>query len=308
MFNQIKGALFGVAVGDALGAVTEFMSQDEVNANYGYLTEMTGGGWLGIEPGETTDDTAMTIAVAKGLLANPSDPVGRIGNEFKKWVETNPRDIGNIIRTTFDCYEGDWFKAAEKAHKVLSGRSAGNGSLMRCLPVALAYGDLKKIEEITVLQSKMTHYDDLASEACLIYNRIAYRVLKGESLKSSIEEEIKETRYCDAIKEYPDVSPNGYVVNTFIWVLNILWTSSSFEESVQKAANLGGDSDTIGAIAGGLAGLYRGFASIPKRYVEVLKPKDELETLSEKLWQVRENETASGSSESNYTTPGSKQY
>lgn len=289
MFNHIKGALFGVAVGDALGAVTEFMNQDEIRAKYGYLTEMTGGGWLGVEPGETTDDTAMTIAVAKGLLANPSEPMGRIGMEFKKWVETNPRDIGNIIRTTFDCYDGDWFKAAEKAHKVLSGRSAGNGSLMRCLPVALAYGDLTKMEEITALQSKMTHYDDLASEACLIYNRIANRLLKGEPLKSSIKEEIQETRYCDAIREQPDVLPNGYVVNTLIWVLNILWNSSSFEESVQKAANLGGDSDTIGAIAGGIAGLYWGFEAIPDRYAEVLEPKEELETLAEKLWDLRIN-------------------
>lgn len=287
MFNHIKGALFGVAVGDALGAVTEFMSQDEIRAKYGYLTEMTGGGWLGVEPGETTDDTAMTIAVAKGLLANPSEPVGRIGMEFKKWVETNPRDIGNIIRTTFDCYDGNWFKAAEKAHKVLSGRSAGNGSLMRCLPVALAYAELAKIEEITALQSKMTHYDDLASEACLIYNRIANRLLKGESLKSAIKEEIRETRYCDVIRVQPDVLPNGYVANTFIWVLNILWNSSSFEESVQKAANLGGDSDTIGAIAGGLAGLYWGFEAIPRRYVEVIVPKEELETLAEKLWHLR---------------------
>ncbi len=290
MFNHIKGALFGVAVGDALGAVTEFMSQDEIRSKYGYLTEMTGGGWLGVEPGETTDDTAMTIAVAKGVLANPSKPVGRIGMEFKKWVETNPRDIGNIIRTTYDCYEGDWFKAAEKAHKVLSGRSAGNGSLMRCLPVALAYGDLEKMEEITVLQSKMTHYDDSASEACLIYNRIANRLLKGEPLKSSIKEEIKETRYCDSIREQPDVEPNGYVVNTFIWVLYILWTSSSFEESVQKAANSGGDSDTIGAIAGGLAGLYWGFEAIPGRYAEMLEPKEELEILAEKLWYLRVSE------------------
>ncbi|MGA8942844.1 MAG: ADP-ribosylglycohydrolase family protein [Thermoactinomyces sp.] len=289
MFNHIKGALFGVAVGDALGAVTEFMSRDEIRAKYGYLTEMTGGGWLGVEPGETTDDTAMTIAVAKGLLANPSDPVGRIGEEFKKWVETDPRDIGNIIRTTYDCYEGDWFKAAEKSHKILSGRSAGNGSLMRCLPVALAYRDLAKIEEITILQSKMTHYDDLASEACLIYNRIANRLLREESLKSSIEEEIRETRYRNVIREQPEVEPNGYVVNTLIWVLHILWTSASFEESVQKAANLGGDSDTIGAIAGGLAGLYWGFDAIPRRYTELIEPKAELETLAEKLWYLRVN-------------------
>ncbi|MFP5303967.1 ADP-ribosylglycohydrolase family protein, partial [Cobetia sp. SIMBA_158] len=75
------------------------------------------------------------------------------------------------------------------------GKSAGNGSLMRCLPIALAYTQLEKIEEISVAQSKMTHYDDLASEACVLYNRIAYRLLMNEELKSSILAEIKNTRY-----------------------------------------------------------------------------------------------------------------
>lgn len=288
LLNKIKGALFGVAVGDALGATTEFMSQDEVKAKYGYLTDMVGGGWLGLKPGETTDDTAMTIAVANGLISNPFDPIPSIGEEFKKWIESDPKDIGNIIRTTYRCYGENWFQAAEESHEILNGRSAGNGSLMRCLPVALVYDDLTQMQEMTVLQSKMTHYNDLASEACLIYNRIAHRVLKGEPLKLAIEKEIRETKYMEAIKARPHVPPDGYVVNTLIWVIYILWTSSSFEEVV-TAANLGGDSDTIGAIAGGLTGLYWGFEAIPKRYIEVLVLKEELETLAEKLWHIKKD-------------------
>ena len=85
---------------------------------------------------------------------------------------------------------------------------------MRCLPVALVYSDEKKIEKLTVLQSKMTHYDDLASEACVIYNRISRRILKGEDLKNAIIEEVKNTRYeADLLKE-PDCPPDGFVVHT----------------------------------------------------------------------------------------------
>jgi ADP-ribosyl-[dinitrogen reductase] hydrolase len=306
MLDKIKGGLFGVAIGDALGATTEFMSRGEIEEQYGYLTEITGGGWLNLKPGETTDDTELTIAVANGLMKNPDNPLGWIGDEIKKWVEKNPRDIGNIIRTTYDCYDGDWFEAAEKAHQVLNGRSAGNGTLMRCLPVALVYGDPARITEISRLQSKMTHYDDLASEACVLYNRIAHRILCGESLKTALEGEIQDTRYADAVKEKPQVPPNGYVENTFKWVLYLLWHASSFEEVVQEAANLGGDSDTIAAISGGLAGLYWGFEAIAPQYKEAILIKEELASLAEQLWQVRKNETKKVSSpESVSATPGS---
>ncbi|WP_311315615.1 ADP-ribosylglycohydrolase family protein [Neobacillus niacini] len=76
--------------------------------------------------------------MAKGILHNPQDPVLAIGEEFLKWYGTHPKDIGNIIRAVFAIYDGDWFAAARKAHdQYLGGESAGNGSLMRCLPVAL---------------------------------------------------------------------------------------------------------------------------------------------------------------------------
>ena len=90
MLDKIKGGLFGVAIGDALGATTEFMSRGEIEEQYGYLTEITGGGWLNLKPGETTDDTELTIAVANGLMKNPDNPLGWIGDEIKKWVEKIP--------------------------------------------------------------------------------------------------------------------------------------------------------------------------------------------------------------------------
>ncbi len=285
-FDKIKGALYGLAIGDALGGTTEFMNKAEIEKRYGRVTEIIGGGFWQLEPGETTDDTAMTIAVARGILANPENPIEQIGEEFLSWAKTGPKDIGNIIGNVFREYRGNWFEAAERVHEQSGGKSAGNGSLMRCLPVALAYADEHQMQQVTVLQSKMTHFDPLADEACLIYNRNARRMLNGEALRDALRKEVQGTRYAPALDREPSVPPDGFVVHTFLWVVHILNTSADFESAVQYAANLGGDSDTIGAIAGGLAGLECGFAALPTRYVEKILVRAELDRLAEGLAQL----------------------
>jgi ADP-ribosyl-[dinitrogen reductase] hydrolase len=138
MVDKIKGGLFGLAIGDALGATTEFMTKEEIKVQYGRVTEIVGGGYWGLEIAETTDDTDMMIAVAWGIISNSKQPIEEIGKQFLNWQNSNPKDIGETTRTVFQNYNGDWFKAAEVAHHNLNGKSAGNGTLMRCLPVALA--------------------------------------------------------------------------------------------------------------------------------------------------------------------------
>ncbi|NMD72611.1 ADP-ribosyl-[dinitrogen reductase] hydrolase [Bacillus sp. DNRA2] len=283
MLNKIKGGLFGVAVGDALGGTTEFMTKEEIEAKYGRVTDIIGGGVWDLKEGEVTDDTEMTIAVIKGIIANPEYPIEEIGKHFLEWKATDPKDIGITIRTTFENYQGDWFKAAEKTHYDLNEQSAGNGSLMRCLPIALAYKEKGKMNELSTLQSKMTHFDDLAAEACLIYNNIASRLLQGERLDSAIRTEIANTRYELDYKLEPDCPPDGYVVNTMKWVLYWLINAQAFEEVVVGAANMGHDSDTVAAIAGGLKGIEVGFDQIPRKFSDKLLCRQELMGLAEKL-------------------------
>lgn len=168
------------------------------------------------------------------------------------------------------------------------GQSAGNGSLMRCLPAALAYPSWEDVSRISRVQSKMTHYDELCNEACELYNRIAYRMLDGEAeLREAIRQTIADTAYEDLLSGEPDCEPSGYVVHTFRWVLHLLLTSDSFEEIVQRAANQGGDSDTIGAIAGGLAGVHFGFEGIPERYAARILIRDRLDRTSANLLALR---------------------
>ncbi|WP_338453087.1 ADP-ribosylglycohydrolase family protein [Niallia oryzisoli] len=289
MLNKIKGALFGLAIGDALGGTTEFLTKVEISQKYGVVREIIGGGCWRLEKGETTDDTAMTVAVAKGILKNSEDPIEAIGEEFLKWYETRPKDVGMIISTVLGTFNGSWFNSAEKAHyQLLQERSAGNGSLMRCLPVALFYQNLKKVETVTRDQSNMTHFDPMAAEACVIYNRIAFHVLHGKALKKTIQDEIKGTIYESSISgEKPACPPDGFVVNTMKWVLYWLLTSESFSEVVIGATNEGHDTDTVAAIAGGLAGLSCGYEAIPNNFKNKLLLKQELEQLAYELLQGR---------------------
>jgi ADP-ribosyl-[dinitrogen reductase] hydrolase len=287
--DKIKGALFGLAIGDALGGTTEFMKESDIKQKYGYLTEIIGSGIWNLEAGETTDDTAMTLAVAKGILDNPLFPIESIGEEFLEWKKTNPKDIGVTIQYALSYYydKNDWDGVSKKVHDMLGGQSAGNGTLMRCLPVALSYKTLSMIDDVTVKQSKLTHYDDLANEACIIYNHIAYDLLNNKlSLKKSIQHHIQNTIYQNVIYNEPRCLPTGFVVDTFTWVLYTLYNKEMFEEIVQTLANKGEDSDTTAAIAGGLKGLEVGYNQLPKRYKEAILLKGELIDISEKIYEL----------------------
>ncbi|WP_088831238.1 ADP-ribosylglycohydrolase family protein [Paenibacillus tyrfis] len=287
MADRIKGGLYGVAVGDALGGTTEFMSAKEISRKYGYLTDIVGGGVWDLEPGEVTDDTMMTLCVAEGILDRPDDPMASIGERFLAWYRSDPKDIGNIIRRAFERYDGHWFEAAFLADQDL-GRSAGNGSLMRCLPVALAYADPDRVDRMSRMQSKMTHYDERCNEACGLYNRIALRLLNGEELRPAMAAETQGTPYASALAEAPDCEPTGFVVDTLRWALYCLQQGDGFADVVQRAANLGGDSDTIGAIAGGLAGVYYGYAGIPAAYANAILIKDRLDAVAGRLTALQQ--------------------
>jgi len=282
MLDKIRGGLYGVAIGDALGGTTEFMSAQAIKRQYGYVTEIIGGGVWELAPGEVTDDTQMTLCVAEGILENPAEPVAPIGARFLQWYASKPKDIGNIIRRVLATYEGNWFAASFLADQDW-GQSAGNGSLMRCLPVALIYPDPAEVERVSRLQSKMTHYDERCNEICILYNRIAGRLLQGEALLSALETELAATEFAAALIDEPACEPSGYVVHGFAWALHHLSHGSSFADVVQRAANGGGDADTIAAIAGGLAGVYYGFEQIPRAYAEAILIRAQLDDLAQRI-------------------------
>lgn len=269
-FDRILGGLFGVASGDALGGTLEFYSKKEGKEEYGYLKDIIGGGVWSLEAGEVTDDTMMTIAVAQGILENPEDPIEDIGEKFLEWYNNKPKDVGNTVKTAIEGYKiyGDWKKASAYAHEQLAGQSAGNGTLMRCLPVALYYDNFEKMIKITKEQSSITHFDKKAAKACEIYNTIIYKCLNGEEKICAIENAIKGYDEYEEILSTSkrELNPSGYVVDTLMCALWCFANTLNPEDAICEAVNLYGDPDTIGAITGGLAGVYYGMDAIPKRW------------------------------------------
>ena len=294
--DKVRGIVFGVALGDALGGPLEFMNQSAILSKYGLVDDMVGGGWLDLEPGETTDDTAMTISVIKGVLDNWGSPISKIGEQFISWFDTKPKDIGITTKHALESFKaiGNWQLAMEKAHKLSGERSAGNGTLMRCTPIAFFYKDeYEKMIEMTIAQSKLTHYDPLCAEACCINNHIILELLNGKELNKSIQIALDkydlENRYRDCLEgviTYKDLKPTGFVVDTLRCALYCLLNTEDFFDAVVMAVNLGGDADTIGAITGGIAGACYGYESLPAIWVYQLKCFNELDELCKDSLQL----------------------
>lgn len=297
--SRIKGGLYGVACGDALGATLEFTTIDQRKPK---LRNIVGGGWLNLQPGEWTDDTEMTLAVARGILEDPEDPIEAIGRHFMTWRATNPPDIGGTIsRVLSICSQngGHWHAAAQYLHH-LNGQTAGNGALMRTLPVGLFYRDSAEIFERAISIARMTHWDIRAGLTCAFYCLFVAFMLKDVGSKKAAQAMAMQTMSSiiqDEDKDYwasrisallfdinPNkICPNGYTVDSLICALWAFAQHDSLEECIVVAVNLGGDADTIGAIAGGLAGVYYGYEAIPERWIQTFpwQKRAELDELAD---------------------------
>lgn len=253
--DKILGALFGFAIGDAMGATTEFMTADQIYDRYGRVENIIGGGWLGLNAGDVTDDTQMMLCVADALMSNPrpkSTPhfANLCGQNFVKWLETNPKDVGG------QCLKGI-SNFANHILQPLEENALGNGSLMRALPCAL-YNNQKW----NVAQGQLTHNNRICSNAIKVYHSLVQSLLAGVDPNIPCPYAVGDNK--------ATVEPTGYVLNTLYNAMVYLDTSDSFEEAIIRAVNAGGDADTIAALTGGLVGAKFGFYAIPGRWVTQL--------------------------------------
>lgn len=255
-FNKIFGSLIGFAIGDAMGATTEFMTRDEIKSKYGQVKDIIGGGWLNLTPGEVTDDTQMMIAVADAYNASylsqgTEHPLGfgeMCCRNFSIWYSSHPKDIGNACRRVISSCWGlspdHWLDTAKQIDSEYP--SLGNGGLMRCLYPALL-GD----ESSAIYQGELTHASSQSSTAISLYTKILQRYL------SSTETHAK--------RSVEKMDPEGKAHNSYVNA--VYWSSmDSFESAILGAVNDGGDADTIAALTGGLAGARWGFNRIPKSW------------------------------------------
>lgn len=294
--DRIRGALYGVAVGDALGGPLEFMSDRQICDAYGRVTDMIGGGWLNLKPGEVTDDTQMTLCVARGILDalegdNGLDLVASVGQQFIAWADSKPKDIGGACSHSIAIAKGlgrirwqgvptaaDWMEAARQTRRDGGRPVEGNGALMRTVYPGL-YCKTKGAAEMQARAfAEMTHRGDKSTEACVLYTRMVYLLTESVGnfqdgdVADFLHECLKGTFYDGSVEAAATYAAGGYVVDSMSTAVSCLAHAQTFEEAVCAAANLGGDTDTNAAITGGLAGAWFGFSAIPARWVDALAP------------------------------------
>jgi ADP-ribosyl-[dinitrogen reductase] hydrolase len=261
-----------------LGATLEFMTPKEIRAQYGVLTEIRGGGWLHLPKGAVTDDTEMTLCIARSLAQGAWSPRD-IAERFAVWLRSRPRDVGGTCRRGIRRYINDGSLVAPPCDA-----DAGNGAVMRMAPIAIAsLADRTLLENWALEQAHITHHHPLSDTACILVGRMMHLACVGHAkprlraLADAMVARWPEFRFFSHVGEC-----SAYVVDTMRTVLHHLFATRSFSDCLIGTVNAGGDSDTSGAIVGAIAGAYYGLGAIPERWIAALKPGlvSELERLA----------------------------
>ncbi len=269
LYDRALGAYLGLAVGDALGATVEFMLPREIRHQYGVHKDIIGGGWLKLKAGRVTDDTEMSLALGRALIASNGWNANAVGDSYVAWLKTRPVDIGNTCRRGIQRYMMNGSLSGP-----VSEADGGNGAAMRNLPlVLLTLNDEKAFVEYTLAQSHFTHNHPLSDAATLALGRMLRVMFAGGKIKQC-REVVK-----DLLKDYPKFQftpypgrASGYIVDTMQTVLHHYFITDSFEGLVIDTVNRGEDADTTGAIAGMLGGALYGASAIPTRWLDKLEP------------------------------------
>lgn len=295
--QRAAGVLLGLACGDALGRPVEFESARRISSAHGTLTEMRGHGTWGQPAGTVTDDTEQALCIARSLTEHQAfDPAG-IADRFVAWYETDPFDIGGMTRRSLQALQDGqpWAQAGELVWQASSeGANAGNGSVMRCPPLAIPYrNDIERLATVSRDSSRITHADPRCTHGCAILNATIAHVLRGESdplhraltdIGTAAPDELIDalTPIADGTQPGP-LSTSGYVIDSLQTALYDALRSDDAEEAIVTAVNRGGDTDTIGAITGAVVGARFGADALPDRWLDALDARDELEDLSQEL-------------------------
>ncbi|KAK4142198.1 ADP-ribosylation/Crystallin J1 [Dichotomopilus funicola] len=356
--DRILGALLGVHAGDSLGATVEFASWEDIRTDYPTgVRDIVGGGPFNWPAGHATDDTDLTRAVllayrdvAKHSQSNsPStsstSDSSKQGEEATpditllaavhmlswyighNWPDRNPNerpvDVGGATATGLTRFQ----RTGDPRSSGAGQGSAGNGSLMRCIPTALFQRDRAKLIRESVEISGVTHDDLCCVVACAVYNVMvgvlvheergtaavegAWRAGKGaveeamvESAGRKVDEALDAGRYMVRVQDLAEKGPKkatnatkaipfgatGYVLESLVLAVAALFDPRSLEEVLVDVVRFGGDTDTNGAIAGGMLGARDGVDAIPLRWREVLQFGTEFTEVAEYLLSVREKE------------------
>ena len=274
-FDRLAGVAVGAAVGDAFGMPLEFGPPRALDR---LVKEMT----IGRMPaGSFTDDTEMALALAESLLAqrplNPADLAAR----FVDWYRTSPPDVGvHTARVLGQIARGVPWESASNSVWQANPENAGNGSVMRCWPAALAFWrDPVQLAAASALQSRLTHAHPECVAGSVFVNVLTVRLVQGDDLAQAVAEAAAASSLPDGLRQVVLSAParqrgelknSGWVRHTLESAVWGLRTTTCFEDAVVQVANLGNDADTAAAVVGALAGARYGLNAIPARWREKL--------------------------------------
>jgi len=292
--DRAQGALLGLACGDAVGTAVEF----KLRGTFHPISDMVGGGPFRLQPGQWTDDTSMALCLAESLLEregfDPGDQMERYRRWFREGYQSSTGrcfDVGSTILEALLRFEetGDPFSGSTEPNR------AGNGSLMRLAPVVIFFfPDAEAVDHYSAESSRTTHGAEEAVGACRILGGIFHGALSGAEKDKLLESvpaadwmssrlrEIASGGYRE--KAVDQIRATGYAVDTLEAALWSFWTSSSFEEAILTATNLGDDSDTTAAICGQVAGAHYGKHAIPEGWLEKLWEGEKIATKASDLF------------------------
>jgi ADP-ribosyl-[dinitrogen reductase] hydrolase len=288
---RIQGCGVGAAIGDALGMSLEFGPCRSLNH---LVRKMTPGR---LPAGSFTDDTEMSLALAESLIAYQPLDGADLANRFISWQRSRPPDIGIQTSRTLGWISNGlpWQEVALRARKEMPD-GAGNGSLMRCWPVAVAWWkNDSQLETDSIVQSQITHPHPDCLSACILVNRMIATLIHGTPTQEAFELSLDQTALAEDFKTMLLQAPkkrreqlknSGWIRHTLESAVWGLLTTQSFEEAVIQVVNLGGDADTAGAVTGALAGAVYGLDAIPPQWQDQLHGEWPLH--SGKIWKIED--------------------
>ncbi|HJP64685.1 MAG TPA: ADP-ribosylglycohydrolase family protein [Actinomycetota bacterium] len=286
---SVRGCILGLALGDALGAPFEFRRAHEIPDPIPAF-ELP---WMDRPPGSTTDDTAMARNLARSLAEggrfDPDDVVRR----HLEWFRSDPPDVGSLTRKVLR-QVGLGTRAPEAARRVWEERgpevSAGNGSVMYCAPLGVAYANRPdRLAEIAPRLSALTHYDERCRTAVLAVTVAVAALIRGEGPERAVRTALEAVVDRDGGEELEflveavgatrpvDGPDQGFCLFTAAIGLQTLAREEALEPALRRVVSLGGDTDTNAAVAGALVGAAVGDSALPAGWLARLEDRDELE-------------------------------
>jgi len=303
--SRYRGALLGLAAGDALGSTVEFAPP----GTFEPLTTIVGGGPFRLRPGEWTDDTSMALCLAESLITRAGfDPVHQ-SETYLRWyreghwsVKGRCFDIGTTTCRGLECFEA----TRQPYCGPTDPQAAGNGSIMRLAPVPLLFGrrPAEAIER-SGDSSRTTHGSAVCVDACRCLGGLIVAVLddvpKDRLLANDYEPAVDSwrarplTEKIAAVaagsfraKEPPEIRGTGYVVESLEAALWAFHKTETFRDGALLAVNLGDDADTTGAVYGQIAGAYYGEEGIPPEWRSVLAMRQKIVEMADWLYEMAE--------------------